>query len=337
MWESPGGIAASRRALAAGPGLQKRRMDILTGIHFLLTYRCNFECDHCFLFCGPDAEGTFTLRQIRRVLKESARIGTVDTVYYEGGEPFLFYPLMVEGLRLAQSAGFKTGLVTNAYWATESEDADLWLAPLREFDLYDLSVSDDAFHQGDKEDNSARRALGSALRLGIAARSICIDPPEVKEAPDGAEGGARAEGGKGEPVVGGDVVFRGRAVEKLAGGLPRRPWEEFTECRREELVSPGRVHVDSFGNVHICQGLSMGNMWRTPLSELVLGYDAASHPICGPLIRGGPAELVRRYGVAHDEGYVDECHLCYSARKELLDRFPDYLAPRGVYGIKDED
>jgi len=25
-------------------------------VHFLLTYTCNFECDHCFLYCGPDLE-----------------------------------------------------------------------------------------------------------------------------------------------------------------------------------------------------------------------------------------------------------------------------------------
>jgi hypothetical protein len=274
------------------------------------------------------------LGQIRRVLEDSARIGTVDTVYFEGGEPFLFYPLMVEGLRLAKDAGLKTGLVTNAYWATEPEDADLWLAPLRGLDLYDMSVSDDAFHQEDEENNSAKRALESARKLGIAVRSICIDPPSVAVAREGGDGGG---GGKGEPVVGGGVVFRGRAVEKLAAGLPRRPWDEFTECKREELESPGRVHVDSYGNVQVCQGLSMGNMWRTPLSELVRDYDARSHPICGPLLNGGPAELVRRYGVAHEDGYVDECHLCYCARRALLDRFPEYLAPKQVYGVEDQE
>ena len=28
---------------------------MLTGIHFLLTYTSLFECDHCFLHCGPAA------------------------------------------------------------------------------------------------------------------------------------------------------------------------------------------------------------------------------------------------------------------------------------------
>jgi hypothetical protein len=51
------------------------------------------------------------------------------------------------------------------------------------------------------------------------------------------------------------------------------------------------------------------------------------------LIRGGPAELARHYGIAHEEGYVDECHMCWEVRKALIDRFPQYLAPKQVYGI----
>ena len=46
---------------------------MLTGIHVLLTYTCNFECDHCFLYCSPRAEGTFTLEQIREVIEEAGK------------------------------------------------------------------------------------------------------------------------------------------------------------------------------------------------------------------------------------------------------------------------
>ncbi len=303
---------------------------MLTGIHFLLTYKCLFECDHCFLHCGPHASGTFTLEQIRNVLDEAAKIGTIDIIYYEGGEPFLFYPLMIEGLRLAREAGMRTGVVTNAYWATAEEDAALWLGPFRELDVRDLSLSDDAFHHGDEAGSYAKKALTSAAKLGLRARSICIEEPKVR-----VSGGTRAA--RGEPVVGGDVVFRGRAADKLSCGLPRRPWTDFTECKREELGSPSRVHVDCFGNVQVCQGLSIGNMWRTPLSELIKNYDAASHPICGPLLRGGPVALAGEYGVDHDENYVDECHFCYSVRKSLVDRFPEHLGPKQVYGIEEED
>ena len=55
---------------------------MLTGIHFLTTYACNFECDHCFLWSGPGARGTFTAGQIRAVLDEAVRLGGIEMVYF---------------------------------------------------------------------------------------------------------------------------------------------------------------------------------------------------------------------------------------------------------------
>ena len=74
-------------------------------------------------------------------------------------------------------------------------------------------------------------------------------------------------------------------------------------------------------------------MWQTPLSELVKKYDCDSHPISRPIAEGGPALLAEEYGIKHEEQYVDACHLCYSLRLALLDKFPEYLAPRQVYGL----
>lgn len=299
---------------------------MLTGIHFLLSYKCDSECDHCFVYSSPRAKGTFTLNQMKKVFKELSKIETIEWIIFEGGEPLLFYPLMYEGIKIAHDMGFRTGIVTNAYWATSEEDAELWLKPLHDLGVSDISISDDAFHYEDKEASPAKHALNAARRLGMSCGSICIGKPTVEE-------GIDKEHAKGKPVIGGGAMFRGRAVEKLIEGLPRRPWEEFTECPYEDLRNPKRVHLDAYGNSHLCQGLSMGNMWDAPLSKIVKHYSADSHPICGPLVNGGPALLVKEYDVQHEDEYVDACHMCYLVRLALLDRFPQYLAPRLVYGL----
>lgn len=299
---------------------------MLTVIHFLLTYKCPYECDHCFVYGSPHAKGTFTLAQIVAVLEEAQKLGTVQTVFFEGGEPFLYYPLLLEGVRCARAMGFNTGIVTNAYFANSVEDALLWLKPLQEAGISSISFSDDLFHSGSEEDTPAKRALEAAQQLGIACGVISISPPTVTYPHEN-------ESTKGEPIVGGGVRFRGRAVEKLAQGLPTRPWQTFTECPYENLRDPARVHIDTYGNVHLCQGLCMGNLWRTPLSDMVQAYRAEEHPLCAPLVEGGPAELARRYGVPVEEGYIEACHLCYLVRRALIDRFPEYLTPRQVYGL----
>jgi organic radical activating enzyme len=299
---------------------------MLTGVHFILTYMCNFECDHCFLYCSPSSKGTFTLGQVKDVLEELQKIGTVETVCFEGGEPFLFYPILIECTRLANDRGFKTAIETNAYWATTKEDADVWLLPLMEAGLTTLEVSDDAFHHGEDIDNPAKRAFAAAKDMDMGVDSICIDEPVIEE--------EEKRHVRGWPIYAGGPKLRGRAVDKLTEGLPRRPWKHFHECPLEDLRNPQRVHVDSFGNVHLCQGLSMGNMWETPLRHLVESYDPDAHPISGPLLRGGPARLAEEYNVGHESEYVDACHMCSKICLKLIDRFPQYIGPRQVYGLE---
>lgn len=297
---------------------------MLSGCHILLTYTCTFACDHCFLYSSPDAEGTFNLKQLKALFHELTKLDSVDTIYFEGGEPFLFYPLLVEGIRQAHDLGFNIGIVSNGYWATTVDDGVLWLTPLVQRNIVDVSISDDNFHYGEEVNNAAKHAVAALKRLGIPGGSICIETPTIE---------INATQERGAPIIGGNARFRGRAVEKLVEGLPRRPATDLTQCPYEDLEKPGRVHVDPFGHVHLCQGLSLGNMWVTPLSELVRSYNAETHPIAGPLIQGGPLELAKVYGINGSNGFVDECHFCHSVRKQLIDRFPEFLAPKQVYGF----
>ncbi len=296
----------------------------LTGIHLLLSYQCTYECDHCFVWGSPEARGTMTLAQVRAVLQQAKDLSTVETVYFEGGEPFLFYPIMIESLREADALGFNRGIVSNAYWATSVDDAVEWLRPIAEIGISDLSLSSDLFHGDEVLTQTVRHAVEAAQKLGIPEGVITI------EVPPGCN--AYAQAIKGEPIEGGPVRFRGRAVTTLTEGVPHRPWTEFTECPDEDFTNPGRVHVDGYGYVHVCQGLVMGNLWEKPLQEIVAGYDPSAHPIIGPLLEGGPVALVERYDLPPEEAYTDACHLCYLARDALRTRFPEYLAPDQVYG-----
>lgn len=297
---------------------------MITGVHLLQTYQCNFECDHCFVYSRPEAKGVMKISDMRQIFDEAKRVGSVEWIYFEGGEPFLYYQAMLWGLRAAKDCGFKTGIVTNAYWATSAEDAEEWLAPILEIGISDLSISDDVYHYGEPDENLAKHAYEAAKNLGLPVGNITIEDPKryMKEIE-----------WKGKPVVEGRVQFKGRAVEKLAQGLPTKPWTEFGKCLEEDFSNQSRVHIDPFGYVHVCQGITIGNMKQTPLSDLFVRFDPKSHPICGPILRGGPAELVREYHVEHEEGYVDECHLCYSARLRLRKRFSEVLAPDQMYGV----
>lgn len=285
----------------------------LSGLHILLTYQCTYECDHCFVWGSPRQRGTLTLEQIEKALYQ-AREADVEWIYFEGGEPFLFYAILVEGVKIAAQMGFHVGVVTNAYWATSVADAAEWLKPLTA--LEDLSVSSDLYHCDDCLGEQAQNAVAAAKWLNIPIGLISIAQPE------------RAEKDQGE------IMYRGRASRQLVPRVKRMTeYRQFDECPHEDLREPGRVHLDPFGNLHICQGLVIGNLFEEPLKRICEEYDADSHPICGPLLHGGPAALIDEYNLPHASSYADACHACYEARLHLRSRFPELLAPDQMYGV----
>jgi hypothetical protein len=263
-----------------------------------------------------------TLAQIREIYRQAGELGTVGMIFIEGGEPFLFYPVMVKAVEEARKRGFSVGVVSNSFWATAEEDAIEWLRPLVAADVSSVDLSSDLFH-GDadamSETPEAQHGAAAARALGLRCGTMGVETPEGSEVYPEQEGGT--------------LMFRGRAVAKLLAGVPRVSWQGFTECPHEELENPSRVHVDPLGYLHLCQGVTMGNLFQTPLAELVAAYDPQAHPIIGPLLSGGPAELVRRYDLPREENYADACHLCYTAREMLRPRFPELLAPDQMYGV----
>ena len=95
----------------------------LSGLHLLLTYQCTLECDHCFVWGSPWQSGTFTLPSLRQVLQQAQELGTVEWIYFEGGEPFLYYAVLLKAAQEAARMGFRVGIVSNSYWATDVQDA----------------------------------------------------------------------------------------------------------------------------------------------------------------------------------------------------------------------
>jgi hypothetical protein len=188
-------------------------------------------------------------------------------------------------------------------------------------------LSSDLYHFDERLSQQAREGRTAAEKLGIPVGICCIAEPEA------ATRGVTGQLPQGE--VG--VMFRGRAAETLASRAAQRPWTEFGECPHEDLQEPGRVHVDPLGFVHVCQGISLGNVLEEALGEICDRYDPAAHPVTGPLLAGGPAELARRYDLSPeaDAVFADACHLCDRTRRALRPRFPGILSPDQMYGVPD--
>ena len=292
----------------------------LEGLHILLTYQCTCECDHCFVWGNPWQTGTLTFEQIEEILAQAKEAG-VTSIYFEGGEPFLYYAVLVKAVHAAANMGFSVGIVSNAYWANSVADAEEWLRPFVGR-LADLTVSSDLFHCSESMGERPQNALVAAKWLNIPTGMISVAQPNTD---------ARQSHGQIEEECA--VMYRGRAAEKLAPRAASQPWDGFESCPHEDLREPGRIHLDPLGNLHVCQGVVIGNLFEKSLKQICAEYDAKAHPICGPLLEGGPVALVTEYNLSHAASYADACHLCYEARISLRQRFPQQLGPDQMYGV----
>ena len=296
----------------------------LEGVHFLLTYKCNLECDHCFVWSSPEAEGTFRLEQVRNVLKEAKKLKTVDYISIEGGEPFLYYPVMVKAVEEAVDLGFHVEILSNCYWATCYEDAVEWLIPIAEAENVELTLSSDLYHGDSWVIREVENAVRAAKTLGIKTGILAVKCPHADvPCPSQIEG---------VKVDLWELMYKGRAFSKLTEKASKKPWREFTKCPYEDFTKQERVHIDPFGYVHVCQGISIGNAWQKSFSKIIEEFNPYENPILEPLIRGGPVALVEKFNLPHDEFYADACHLCYAARLLLRNRYPEILTPNQMYG-----
>ena len=57
----------------------------LKGLHVLLTYECNYECDHCFAWGSSRQSGTLTINQLSEILNQAKVVPGCEWIYFEGG------------------------------------------------------------------------------------------------------------------------------------------------------------------------------------------------------------------------------------------------------------
>ncbi len=294
----------------------------LDGIHFLVTYRCTYTCDHCFVWSSPDAEETMTLAQLRGAMDQAAATGQIGMVYFEGGEPTLAYPVVLEAAAYAREKGLEWGLVSNCYWATSVEDARVWLKPFKELGISDLSLSSYAYFVEDADEAHLQNAAMAAHELGLPMLVLEVGAAACLDVPGLCLGDV------------GEVMHKGRAAVELAPARATRPPDTLVTCPFEDFGEPGRAHLGADGELQICQGISAGNVWRDGLAAVIERYDPAARPVVREILAGGPWALAQAYGQAPARDlYADECHLCYETRAALRARFPEVLAPAQCYGV----
>jgi hypothetical protein len=319
-------------------------------IGIILSYRCHSACKHCLYNCGPGWEKEPMSSQTLREALEAVTIWP-DTpqVHFTGGEPFLHYPLLLEGARMASELGVPCYAETSASWCIDYDEALERFETLRDAGLQALLISCSPFHAERIPPARTLRALRAGLEV-FGREGVILYLPEfldviqlfdIERTTRLSEYVERFGQETTQRLLwqGYGIISGGRSGYELGDLVPRHPAEAFAheDCRLDILFAH-HSHFDLYGNFisGFCGGLTVGD-WHD-LSQLRADFaEGRFAPLIEILVERGPYGLCElaeeRYGYKQlSEGYAGRCHLCADVRRHLVEtaHFSE-LRPRGFY------
>ncbi len=319
-------------------------------IGIILSYRCHSGCKHCLYNCGPrwekEAISSYALRQALEAITIWPR---TPQVHFTGGEPFLHFPLLLEGARLAAELGITAYVETSASWCTDEREAIESFAALRQAGLQAVLISCSPFHAERIPPARTLRAVRTALEVFGTGGVIVYLPDFLEivqlfdvERPTPLSRYEEKFGAEGARRIlwhGYGIISGGRSGYQLGHLVPRHSATAFAErdCTTD-ILHAHHSHFDLYGNFisGFCGGLTIGD-WHD-LPRVLADSRAGSYPpLIEVLIERGPYGLFEMAGERYSyeplpEGYVGKCHLCVDVRRHLVETgdFAE-LRPQGFY------
>jgi len=316
----------------------------------ILSYRCECACRHCLYNCGPGWRDWMSPETLREALLATKAWGHRFQIHLTGGEPFLNFPLLLEGVRAAARLGIPQYAETNAGWCLREETVAERFTTLRDAGLDAILISCSPFHAERIPPARTLLAIRKALEVfGPGKVTVylphCIEQVQLFNVEEttpleryverfGLEAAGRML------WDGYSIIPAGRSGYRLGHLTRKRPASAFRgqNCRSEILYAH-HSHLDLYGNYisWFCGGLTIGS-WRNLPRILEDFSNRRFPPLIGILVESGPFGLsqmaAEEYGYRElPGGYAGKCHLCVDVRRHLSRQEADFqeLRPKRFY------
>ncbi|MFQ6126880.1 MAG: radical SAM/SPASM domain-containing protein [Candidatus Heimdallarchaeota archaeon] len=314
------------------------------GVDFLLTFKCPAKCKHCSYKASPNRTGQVKVEIAEGYLKNLTETQPLEAFAIHGGEPFIYFGDMKQILEKAKEADVpQRWVITNGFWAKTKTIASKKLRDLKEAGLTHIVFSVDGFHQEFIPLKNVKIGIETAKCIGF--ERVVVDSYFIGHLnTDNLYNNATKKALEIIKTIEGVEIkryrarFEGRAAEFLTKYIELKTEIPTGSCQLPswiggDLKNPEGIEIDYEGNVTLCPGICIGNTNTQPLIQIIQSYDYREHPILAPLAQEGPKALFKtaRTNGFQQQKFVDECHLCFEARKYLQPYYPRYLAPKGCY------
>jgi len=324
-------------------GRDEPKFKIWRNAGFLLTYKCDAECEFCYYNCSPKQGGLMPVEMAincRQSLRELA--GDNAKIHITGGEPFLYWERLVEILREGKKHNLciVDMIETNGCWAIDEGIIKDRLKTLDGLAINRLKISCDPFHQEYVDIELVRRLAHIAKEL-LGENRVLVRWEKYLENPVVMKNISIAEKEKRytEALKDYPCRFTGRAGGRIAELVAKDTVQQITKSNcRDAFLSAKGVHIDPFGNVFsgTCSGIIVGNVTKTNLYEIWRNWKPENDFIIERLFQKGPAGLLDeaiKAGYTPFEKYAGKCHLCTSIRQFLFSKglYKSTIGPTECY------
>jgi len=255
-----------------------------------------------------------SLETLEEALQATRAWGHRFQIHLTGGEPFLNFPLLLEGVQLAAQLGIPRYVETNAGWCLKEEDVVEKFVTLREAGLNAILISCSPFHAEKIPPVRTLLAITKALEIFGRQNERYVEKFGLERA--------------GRMLWDGySIIPAGRSGYRLGHLTQKRPALAFKgENCFMEILYAHHSHLDLYGNYisWFCGGLTIGDWHNLP--RILDDFKARRFPpLIDILVRTGPFGLFEmgkeEYGYQElAEGYAGKCHLCVDVRKHLSER-----------------
>lgn len=290
---------------------------------------CNITCRHCAPECGPAVRHPWDVAMLERCITEAVRIPNLrKNIHFAGGEPFLYFPQMLQLAGHGHKHGFGCSIVTNGFWGVNETRAERMIAKLVEQGLRRVELSVDHFHLEFLPARTIRQALCVLKRAGVfvcmrvvTTRRHQVDETLRQFTPEDLDG---------VEVNASGLIPTGRAIREVSEDEYYVSADGVNGCCADFL----NLTIRPDGNVGPCcagaentPSLSLGNVHLASLDRIV--KDGERKQFLKQVVEEGPSSFfsrLREAGLGHKirAEYTSICQTC----SELF-RDPEVLEALG--------
>jgi sulfatase maturation enzyme AslB (radical SAM superfamily) len=319
----------------------------ITGITWITTYNCNIACEHCFFDTkGPKRYMSPDL--IDNALADFTLDKHMFWHHLSGGEIFLQKEKLIEIIKRIRKYFKKDiGISTNGFWAKSETETESIVRELDKNGVSGIAVSADYYHQQHMSIEEPKTLARVIKKCGLKTHSYVMGARLNTDVVNSASVNAQSETIAKNVIQNMDIPLALPTERSIGKGsvinnpkktdIPQGKCTELNTCLGERSpFNPAMVWIDPYGNVMICYGIIIGNLYSKTLNQIISEYKPEKYPLLKELASEGPKgvfKIAKDLGMDSSKGFYDECDLCYKSRSFLRKKLPEILGPSECYPV----